>query len=237
MRRILLVPLANDSRYPHATFEFQESLAARLQCAGRFEVVLATPDTHLACHDGVRINGRFDEAELLRLADEHHADAVLFGAITQYHPYLPPRVGLSLRLISPANAALIASVDGLWDARDQVVADQARYYTGHVLNDGQSLMSCELTMDSPALFRRFACHYAVEALVSPVLMPATNAGPTQPMAGSNPISTVQAAQSPTTTAAPFPPPVPPVPPSSAPVLPALPIELPDEPSSPNEGDS
>lgn len=247
IRRLLLVPLENESSYPHATFEVQESLAARLQCSGRFEVVLASPESYTACHDSVRINGRFDEVELLYLAERYNADAIVFGTITQYQPYSPPRLGLSLRMISPANAVLIASVDGLWDGRDQAVAEQARYYTGNVLNDNESLMACNLTLDSPVLFRRFACHFAVEALVSPVLAPVMNTGPPQPAPGGNPNAAVQATPPAASTVVSYPPPVPgvspappnpappnPAPPNSVPTLPALPIEVPEDAGSPNE---
>lgn len=188
IRRILLYPLENESPYPQAVPEILEALRVQMQCAGRFEVVLASPDGHVSCHDSVRVNGRFDEAELLGLADQYNADAILFVTITQYKPYAPPRVGLSLRLLSPADAALVASVDGLWDARDQTVADEARCYNSLALDGGNTVLGCELALESPALFRRYACRQAVEALVNPAPPPGSQMGtnigiPTPPPAG------------------------------------------------------
>ena len=61
--------------------------------------------------------GQFDELELLRVAREYDAQAILFGKVTQYYPYTPPKIGLSLIMISPAEGVAIASADGLWDAR------------------------------------------------------------------------------------------------------------------------
>lgn len=235
IRRILLVPLGNESIYPHATFEIQEALAARLQCAGRFEVVLARPDTP-ACRDAVRASGRFDEAELIALADQHNADAIVFGTITQYQPYAPPRVGLSLRLISPGDGVLIASVDGLWDARDQAVAEQARCYTGLTLDEGQSLLAADLTSGTPSVFRRFACHYAVEALVNPVQYPETTVMPVEGTSPGASVSTAPTTPQSLPNGMPFPPPVPPVPPDASgpepmatPILPALPAVPPIAP--------
>lgn len=239
VRRILLVPLANDSSYPRATLEFQETLAARLQCAGRFEVVLASPDTQIACRDAVRTNGRFDEAELIELAEDYHADAIAFGTITQYQPYAPPRVGLSLRLVSPRDAAVISSVDGLWDARDKSVTEQARCYTALTLNDDQSLLTCDITSGSPILFRRFACHYAVEALVNPVQYPMMESQPVQTASATgspNPTSPPQqspqtnpAQSGPTTT---FPPPLPPASSEPSPLPAASSESSPPQPASP-----
>lgn len=242
VRRILLVPLSNDSTYPHSTFEFQETLAARLQCSGRFEVVIAPREAQLACRDAVRIYGSFDEAELLEIAEDYHADAICFGTITQYQPYAPPRVGLSLRLISPGSAAVISSVDGLWDSRDKSVAEQARAYAALTLNDDQSLLACDITSGSPILFRRFACHYAVEALVNPVQYPEMGSPSiqqvsTQPASNAAPgAPTLQPQPAPPDTV--YPPLVPPVPmesseASTVPVLPTLPVEVPDEASAPN----
>jgi hypothetical protein len=171
-----LDPLENESPYPQAIPEIQEALIEQMQCAGRFEVVPASPYGHVSCHDTVRVNGRFDEAELLALADQYHADAILFGTITQYHPYSPPRVGLSLRLIIPADGALAASMDGIWDARDKSVADEARCYNALALKGGDSVLGCELTLESPALFRRYACRQAVEALVNPAPPPGSQMG-------------------------------------------------------------
>lgn len=253
IRRILLVPLENESTYPQATFEFQESLAARMQCSGRFEVVLASHETQCACRDTVRANGRFDEHDLLEIADDYNADAILFATITQYQPYTPPRVGLSLRLISPGNAAVIASVDGLWDSRDRSVAQQASSYASQTLNEGPTLAGGSITLESPAVFRRFACHYAVEALVNPVQYPETTFDPIQsasgigpgagpgmgPNPGPGPVTNPQGIQPIPQSVVPFPPPVPPVPmesfvespsepPGPGPSLPSLSVDLPLE---------
>jgi hypothetical protein len=102
------------------------------------------------------------------LAAEYQVDAVLFGTITHYHPYAPPRIGLSLRLISPADAAVIASIDGLWDAREKLVAEQARAFHAHIHHGERSLMGGDLVLESPHLFQRFVSHEAVNALIGPV---------------------------------------------------------------------
>jgi hypothetical protein len=245
IRRIVMVPLANDSSYPHATFEMQETLASRMQCAGRFEVVLAAPSECITRRGSVRVNGRFDETEMLGLADVYNADAILFGTITQYQPYVPPQVGLALRLVRPADGAVFASIDGLWDARDQAVAEQARCYTMLTLNTETSLLGCDLAIDSPSVFRRFACHNAVEALVNPVQYSTINVSPIQTVSGVGLESPGMPAPSSAPPAAPFPPPLPPAPPDPpapaaspapdpqavVPSLPPLPIELRFEPES------
>ena len=116
LRRVVLMPLANQTAYPKVADEIQTNLAAELQRVGRFDIVVATREDPGAKARDIFARGQFDEVELLRVAREYQAQAVLFGQVTQYHPYNPPRVGLSLLMIHPAEGIVIASSDGLWDA-------------------------------------------------------------------------------------------------------------------------
>ena len=165
VRRILLMPLDNESAEPRAADEIRNALAAVLQSTGRFEAVIAPLEARLACSEAVRVGGRFDEAEMLEIAVQHQADAILCGAVTQHRSYAPPRIGLSLRLVSTAEATVIASVDGLWDAGDEAIAEQARCYHDQTATETPSLLGSEIILASPHLYRRFVCHAAVQALV------------------------------------------------------------------------
>src|SRR5947207_3196953 len=41
IRRVVLLPLSNQTSFPHVGYELQSNLAAELQRAGRFEIVAA----------------------------------------------------------------------------------------------------------------------------------------------------------------------------------------------------
>jgi hypothetical protein len=160
IRRVVIVPLWNESSEPTASRQIAEVLCAELQTLGHFEVLIACLECPPEWSRGVRVSGRFDEIQLVELANEYHADAVLCGAVTHYHAYAPPRIGLSLRMISTAEGIVIASLDGLWDARDRIVADEARSYYGHTVTLSQASASPDVILGSPRLFQKYVCAHA-----------------------------------------------------------------------------
>jgi hypothetical protein len=168
--RVLLVPFANESCFPCAAEEIRNALAAELQCLGRFEVVVPPPCPDLSPFQLVHAQGHFDEELCIQAARLYKADAILTGAVTQYRPYPPPHIGLTLQLLRPAEGVVIASVDGLWDARHKELADATREYyrEAHLF---QPPLNSDLALASPQLFQRFVCHDVVEALMQPIALP------------------------------------------------------------------
>src|SRR5262245_61184408 len=81
VRRMLILPLWNESTEPRVAEEIREVLCAELQSMGLFEVVCAPFETPPGCSKGVRVSGRFDELELIELAQTFHADTVLCGSV------------------------------------------------------------------------------------------------------------------------------------------------------------
>ena len=169
VQRVVLMPLANQTAYPKATEELQANLAAELQRTGRFDIVVATRDDPRARAQDVFRGGQFDELELLRVAREYQAQAVLFGNLTQYHPYAPPRVGLSLLMVSPAEGVAIAAADGLWDAREAITAAQAQTFYKQTLEWPKSLMGANRVLESPDVYQRFVCQQVAATLGPPAL--------------------------------------------------------------------
>ena len=167
VQRVVLMPLANQSAFPRVAEELQTNLAAELQRAGRFDIVVATHDDPGARSHDVFARGQFDEIELLRIAREYQAQAVLFGTVTQYHPYSPPRVGLSLLMISPGEGIVIASSDGLWDGREAGTAAQAKNYYKQTLDWPQSVLGADRVLESPDVFQRFVCQQIAHTLTPP----------------------------------------------------------------------
>jgi hypothetical protein len=176
--RILLLPLANETCFPQAGDQVRDALAAELQSIGCLEVVVPPCDADAYISQAVHVQGRFDEAGMLALARTFRVDTVLLGTLTDYQPYMPQRIGLSLRLVSPPAAAVIASVDGLWDARDKQLADQV-CAAGSGLSDALSAsFKNDLLLASPQQFQRYVCHQAVQVLIAPTPA-AASAGPGQ----------------------------------------------------------
>lgn len=167
VRRIVLMLPANQTAYPRVQDELQANLAAELQRAGRFEIVVATRDDPGARAQDIFTSGQFNELEVLRVAREYQSDAVLFANVTQYHPYMPPRIGLSLLLVSPAEGVVIASIGGLWDAREANTSLQAQAAFKQTQNWPRSLLGNERVIESPDVFQRFVCQQIAGSLQPP----------------------------------------------------------------------
>jgi hypothetical protein len=172
----LLVPLANETAFPQAPEQIRNALAAELQSIGQVEVVVPSCDGDACLSQIVHSCGAFDESAMLAAARAFHIDTVLVGTVTQFKPYAPQCVGLSLRLISPPAASIIASLDGLWDARDAQLAGIARGSSGpNCVAPCAALkpdLNCaalksDLNLISPQQFQRFVCRQAVQVLLTP----------------------------------------------------------------------
>jgi hypothetical protein len=174
--RVVVLPIYNESQYTRAGNEVGKSLITELQSLGRFEVVAAPPDSLARLASGIHNNGTFNEATMLDIARETKADIVLHGTITIYSPFPRPRIGLVLQAVSPSNAKVIASVDGVWDSTRFDVANRIREYyqmrphqhawiVNHDINEDDSY-SGQLALDSPQLFQRFVCAEAVLNMVN-----------------------------------------------------------------------
>jgi hypothetical protein len=175
--RVLVLPFLNESENTRAAREVQAALTSELQQLGRFEIIAGPPDDQAMFAKVVHRGGRFDESVMLEIGRAARADVVVHGAVTQYSPYHPrPRLGLVLQAVGPREAKVVASVDGLWDTTDAVIAERCRTFyrqrprqrppwiRNHVIASDDTFAG-ELALDSPALFQRFVCHEAALALL------------------------------------------------------------------------
>ncbi len=164
VRRVVVVPFANQSQYPNSSASIKQAIAAELQSLGNFEVVVAPESDVGPRAANVLSSGKFDELEVLDYAREFNADAVLFGMVTHFQPYEPIHVGLSMIMVYPAESIIVAAVDGLWDTREQATADEAREYYQRRIDHTDSLSRVERVTESSAVFQRFVASQIAAAL-------------------------------------------------------------------------
>ena len=174
--RVVVLPFRNESNVTQAGVQARDAFVAELQRAGRFEVIPMPQDDRAFLAAEVRCSGRFDEALVLDIARDTNADVVVYGVVSNYSPYPRPRLGLVLQAVSPQQAKVAASVDGLWDSTDLAIADRCyTYYRQGIRQRGpfirnHSILSddsyaADQALESPALFRRFVNREAVLALL------------------------------------------------------------------------
>jgi hypothetical protein len=175
--RMLVLPCLNESQFNRAGDEVRAAFTSELQRVGLFEVVDALADDRAVLAAQIHRGGRFDEAAMLKLADDTKADVVLHAIVTHYSPYPRPRIGLIVQAVSPKQAKVIASVDGLWDTTDCVVAERCRSYyrqrsrprlpfvRNNLVVTSDDEFAADLALESPALFQRWVCHEVVYLLL------------------------------------------------------------------------
>lgn len=173
--RVLVLPFANEAG-GRADEEINRALRAELQQLGRFEVIAAGPDELAKFSTQIHQGGRFREDAMLALRRAYSADVVIHGTITEYSPYPRPRIGIVLQAVAPAEAKVVASVDGLWDANHLPIAKRAQnYYTQRKKHRGpyeeanwvwpDDGHADELALLSPQLYQRWVCSEVAAILV------------------------------------------------------------------------
>ncbi len=168
VRRVLLLPMSNETQFPYVEQEIGDALATELRAAGLFEVVMGADDAEQPCAWTLRTSGTFDERQLIELAERYQVDAVLYGSVTNYSPYWPPRVGVNLQLVGTHEAVALASVDGLWDARDEHIAAQAQQFYFARLTPKVTVPDSDLMLHAPQYFQKFVASQIVHLLAGPV---------------------------------------------------------------------
>jgi hypothetical protein len=186
VRRVLVLPVLNESPHTRAGDEIRAALTSELQRLGRFEVVAAPADDQAILARRAHRGGRFSEADLFELGRETNAEVVVHVTVTQYSPYPRPRLGMVVQAVGPLEGKVVASVDGLWDTTDAGVAEQVRtfyrqrprpqppFVRNRVIAT-DDVFAGELALDSPALFQRWACHLVACLLVGLPVDPLTGA--------------------------------------------------------------
>ena len=92
LSRIAIVPFFNHSKEPTVSgLEFARAYYLELQSVPGFEVVPVDIVNQTLMQHRIALNGPDDVRRLAQLLD---VDAVVIGAVTDYRPYYPPRLGL-----------------------------------------------------------------------------------------------------------------------------------------------
>jgi hypothetical protein len=110
----LLVPSGIEVGTYDAPARFADALAAQLRLAGLFEVV-APEGLRCATTVDAILKGRFDEREMLSLAQTYHCDAVMFLRVNQFQAHWPLQASVTAALVDVNESVVIFAADGNWD--------------------------------------------------------------------------------------------------------------------------
>ena len=180
--RIVVVPFGGPSCTADAKKMITESIAHEMQSVLLSEIIVASldDDDRLAAENAVQRSGRVDISVLVSAQKRYSADAFLFGTVTQYKPYDPPVVGLSLNMLSARTGEVLWAAETVFDAHDREVRWMVEQY---FKKSGLShrLGGPDLVFMSPRLFSRFVAFEVVRPLREQV--PAYGSPSSGPTAG------------------------------------------------------
>ena len=161
IRRVLLMPVANQTRYIVAGDRFYDLLASEITSIRCFDAVRVSPyEAHMILPDTDVRNGRYSEKMLVKLRDIYNVDAIMFASLKDFQPYWPQRFSASMQLVSTSTGETVWSIDGVWDGRDENVSRMAQQSFTHS-TAGRMSGDSELVLQSPEYMGKFvACQMA-----------------------------------------------------------------------------
>jgi hypothetical protein len=157
LRRVAVLPFQNETAYPEEADAVAEALLDEVRKSGRFEAFPLRLRAEEDAGEVARRRGEFRKELLMELRTSHGADAALFGVITAYSPYLPPRLGVKLELVSTRTGEVAWSAEGLLDAAEARTTEDMKRYYKESAPEGGSLYDWQLLLYSPQRFLRYAC--------------------------------------------------------------------------------
>lgn len=138
------------------TRQVVETIAEEIRSAGLFEIYAPQTLDQLCDIDEI-LHGRFDEAELLRLAQTYSADSVMFVRINEASLFNPMSASLTMAIVDVDEALLTFSMDGRWATQDQTTRMFFDEYLQLRINDAMDAPA-EVLHHSPDAFIRFVAN-------------------------------------------------------------------------------
>jgi hypothetical protein len=133
LRRVLVLPMASERPDPDLSGGCQmldPVLQAALIKTGKFEIIVADPETLRSCTGRLSWNGEevlpadfFDSLKRV-----YGCDAVLFSDLTEFRSMAPLAIGWRLKLADAGTGKILWSADDIFDANNASVAKSAQQF-------------------------------------------------------------------------------------------------------------
>lgn len=161
LRRVAVLPVESDAHQSEVAHAFQNALVTELRSLGCFEVVAVKGEV---CQSLQTVRpATYHEQLLVELGHDYRADAALFVSVNDYHAFYPPRLAVTVHMVDTREAITLASVDGVWDASQENVAEVANAYFLQRA-EKMTIPRGDLALRSPRMYQQFVAHQVVLAL-------------------------------------------------------------------------
>lgn len=169
VQRVAVLPLAYNDSQPNAVAgrdALESILQTELNKAKRFECI---PVSAAALKKWTN-KEKWSASEMLpgdmiqNLKHELGCDAVMFPELTQYRPYPPLVIGWNIKLVSVDSQEILWSVDEVFDASEQPVANAARRFEQQRERPNPVLADSRQVLISPRRFGQFTTETLVATI-------------------------------------------------------------------------
>lgn len=162
IRRVVVIPFQDQSS-GEAREMIQEVFVQELQKRHQVEVVgLGRTSLTELEEEEFFTSGTVRQATILRMLKLHRADAVVYGAITNWRPYPPQKLAIRITMVSSGAGDTIWAAHGVFDTNDARVQADLHNYHDVMLASSDNLEEWRRLLNTPRGFATYCSARLVE---------------------------------------------------------------------------
>ena len=165
LHRVLLLPFTVESQRDKVVNEITEAFYIELQKSAKFEIIVPQGFQDILSQQNDIWNRGLIRSETIEEAKRRYkVDAIMFGTITQYHPYEPQVLGIKIGMFSAVSGNIIWSSDAIFDSSEASVIKLVKTYYKEHYKRKQSLYDWKIILLSMKRYAQFVAYHMVDTL-------------------------------------------------------------------------
>ncbi|WP_096892931.1 CsgG/HfaB family protein [Candidatus Scalindua japonica] len=167
LKRVLLLPFTIKTHRDKVVNEVTNAFYIELQKSAKFDILVPQGfQDILSQQQDIWNRGLIRAETIVEAKKRYKVDAIIFGTITQYHPYEPPILGIKVGMFSANSGNIMWSSDAIFDSSEASVIKLIKTYHREHYQKHQSLYDWKIIPLSTKRYAQFVAHYMVESLKS-----------------------------------------------------------------------
>jgi hypothetical protein len=165
--RVALIELGNHSTQPQISVDMTDALFEAVESRRIFGLAIVRRSDP-ACKGLLNAgNGSYSLEQLALLRKNLKSDAVLYGEVTQYHPYPRLAIGLRVRMMDLRDGTLIWAIEQLWDTTDKQTENRIEDFFKSQIRSGYDPLEYRMAMVSSRMFLKFVAYEVGQTMYTP----------------------------------------------------------------------
>ena len=165
LHRVLLLPFTIESQRDKVVDEVTDAFYIELQKSAKFDIVIPQGfQDILSQQKDIWNRGLIRPETIVEAKKRYKVEAIIFGTITQYHPYEPPVLGIKIGMFSALSGNIMWSSDAIFDSSEASVIKLVKSYHKEHYQRKQSLYDWKIILLSMKRYAQFVAHHMVDTL-------------------------------------------------------------------------